>query len=76
LHGGGGHFGRDGIYYSSSADSSKGSFNESMSVVDDGYTLQLKPMGMYHAFGAKKDQQLTFEGAAEYFWDMLIRTIQ
>jgi hypothetical protein len=50
------------------------SFNESMSIVDDGYSLFLQPIGMAHLAGS--NQQLSFEGAAEYFWEMLLQYLQ
>ena len=61
----------DGIYYSSSGLGSGNSFNESMSVSDDGYTLSLRLLGMAH-FGQSGDGLLTMEGAAEHFWSLFI----
>jgi hypothetical protein len=52
-----------------------GSFNESLSAESDGYSLYLKPLGMQH-YGRVSGKQLTKEGAAEYFWAMLIEPLQ
>jgi len=67
----GGLLGADGIYFSSGGLGNGNSFNESMSVSDDGYTLFLKPLGMAH-FGQASDTPLTMEGAAEYFWSLFV----
>lgn len=47
------------------------SYNESMSVHDDGYTLFLEPIG-FTTFGQQKDKKLTVEGAAEFFWTLFV----
>lgn len=70
-----GVLGSPGIAYSQSAEAPKNSFNESLSVVDDGYTLQLKPFGLPLG-GGHKDEALSQEGAAEYYWSMLIGRLQ
>lgn len=68
-----GHFGGDIVFSYSGV--TLNSYNESMSIEDDGYTLGFKPMGMaFH--GNKTNGFLNFEGVAEYFWDMLIRPLQ
>lgn len=72
---GGRLFGANGIAYSSSAESEGNSYNESLSVEDDGFTLQLKPMGMQFGF-FQSDGNLSQQGAAEYFWSLLIRPLQ
>ncbi len=65
-----------GILYSSNADStSDGSYNESLSAENDGYSLHLKPLGMAH-YGNPPVKQLTEEGAAEYLWSLLIEPLQ
>lgn len=54
---------------------SPGSYNESMSIADDGYTIGFKPMGM--AMRRSADEGLlTMHGVSEYFWDMLIERLQ
>jgi len=54
---------------------SRSSFNESMSIQDDGYALGFKPLGFAHL---RRDSQalLNYEGVAEYFWEMLIQPLQ
>ncbi|MBU4185637.1 MAG: toll/interleukin-1 receptor domain-containing protein [Proteobacteria bacterium] len=68
-------FGSPGIAYSQSGDVQRNSFNESLSVVDDGYTLQLKPLGM-QIFGDRREEALSQQGAAEYYWSLFIRPLQ
>ena len=71
----GGLMGRDGLYFSSEGIGQGNSFNESMSIGDDGYTLCLNPMGMAWS-GERRDANLTHEGAAEYFWELFSRRLQ
>lgn len=71
----GGTFSVDGIYYSSFGLGNGNSYNESMSVSDDGYTLLLQPLGMAH-FGQAGDAPLTMEGAAEYFWSLFVERVR
>ena len=54
---------------------SQSSFNESMSIQDDGYSLGFKPLGLAH-LGRDGQVLLNFEGVAEYFWEMLIQPLQ
>jgi hypothetical protein len=70
-----GSFGSPGIAYSQSGEAQRSSFNESLSVVDDGYTLQLKPLGM-QLFGERREDALSQQGAAEYYWSLFIRSLQ
>ncbi|HCM1556256.1 TPA: toll/interleukin-1 receptor domain-containing protein [Vibrio parahaemolyticus] len=63
-----------GIYYSNTETSTDSSFNEQMSVADDGYSLYLKPLGM--SFTQSGTDELSQEGAAEYFWTMFIQHLQ
>lgn len=72
---GDGSFGSPGIAYSQSGEAQTNSFNESLSVVDDGYTLQLKPLGM-QMFGDRREDALSQQGAAEYYWSLFIRPLQ
>jgi hypothetical protein len=65
----------DGISFSYDGVGSGNSYNESMSVRDDGYNLYLEPMGMAH-FGQKQDSELTHEGAAEYFWSLFVERLR
>jgi hypothetical protein len=68
-------FGSRGIAYSHSGELQRNSFNESLSVVDDGYTLQLKPLGL-QTFGDRREGALSQQGAAEYYWSLFIRPLQ
>lgn len=63
------------IYFSFGASGLGNGFNESMSVVEDGQMLLLKPMGMQR-YGSQQEKALSQHGAAEYFWDMLIEPLQ
>ncbi len=60
------------IRYSSSRVLSKNSWNECLSVDDDGYVLGLKTFGTY---GSRGDL-LTKEGGAELFWSILVNPLQ
>ncbi len=64
-----------GISYSNAVGGTGNSFNESLSVEQDEQHLYLKPMGMWTMSG-NRDEQLGFEGAAEYYWSMLIEPLQ
>lgn len=70
----GGSFGR-GVNYSNGVGGRGNSFNEMLSVKSDEQHLYLKPLGM-RMTGGNQDDQLSFEGAAEYFWSMLIEPLQ
>jgi hypothetical protein len=64
-----------GIAYSTDLSHGDNSYNESLSVQNDGYTMFLKPMGI--AFRHQpQEAQLTLEGAAEYLWGMFIAPLQ
>lgn len=62
-----------GITYSHSDQDN--SYNECMSVVDDDQMLFLRPIGMSFQHRGQKDQ-LSFEGASEYYWGLLIGSLQ
>jgi len=70
-----GTFGSTGIAYSQSGDVQRNSFNESLSVVDNGYTLQLKPLGM-QIFDSRRGEALSQQGAAEFYWSLFINPLQ
>ncbi len=72
---GGGSFDSRGIAYSQSDENQRNSFNEFLSVVEDGHTLQLKPLGM-HGFSDRTEATLSQQGAAEYYWGIVIRPLQ
>lgn len=63
-----------GIYYSSAVGGGDNSFNESMSIGDDSHSLVLVPLGMAHVAGSNGN--LSQQGAAEYFWAILMRPLQ
>jgi hypothetical protein len=67
-------FSRSELIYSSSG-VTRGSYNESMSLVDDGYVLGFKPIGTSFS-GREAKALLNFEGVSECFWDMLISPLQ
>jgi hypothetical protein len=71
ISGGNSHFGRNGIRYSSSPDAPRNSWNEQLTVGNDGYTLHLQG-----GFFQSEDRPLTQEGAAELYWETLIRPLQ
>lgn len=62
-----------GIMYSTGGHGN--SYNESLSVEDDGHTMYLKPLGMSFHQQAQKEQ-LSFEGGADYYWSMFIQNLQ
>ena len=68
-------FGSPGIAYSNSGEVTRHSYNESLSVGDDGFALLLRPLGM-HFSGGGSDKNLTQQGAAEFFWEILIQPLQ
>jgi len=70
-----GTFGSPGIAYSQSGEVQRNSFNESLSIVDNGYTLQLKPLGM-QIFDNRRGEALSQQGAAEYYWSLFIKPLQ
>lgn len=64
-----------GIAYYGGITNSRNQFNESLSVENDGYSLNLRPMGMSH-FGMREKEDLSREGAAEFYWNLLIERLQ
>ncbi|WDN90992.1 hypothetical protein BuS5_03964 (plasmid) [Desulfosarcina sp. BuS5] len=63
-----------GILYSS-GNFSGNSYNESINVENDGYTMCLKSMGM-QCRRQDRDLKMTFEGGAEYYWSIFIECLQ
>ena len=72
----GGLFGAVGLYFSFNGAGDGNSYNESMSVRDNGYTLFFEPLGMSHFFRQEVGKKLTFEGAAEYFWSLFVERLR
>ena len=70
---GGQHFG--GIAYTAQENAGTNGFNENLTVEADEQTLYLRSMGMAR-FGQDRDQKLTFEGAAETYWQMFVEPLQ
>ncbi|MDF5739993.1 hypothetical protein, partial [Nostoc sp. S13] len=67
----------NGIAYSSNASGSDNSINDSMSIVDDGYALFLQPLAMaFFTSQQNVKKLLSQQGAAECFWDILLRPLQ
>lgn len=63
-----------GIGFSHGESHSGMSYNENLTVESDDQSLFLRPMGF--SMGAERDTKLTEEGAAEYYWSMLISGLQ
>lgn len=63
------------IRYSTATSFNDNSWNESMHVDDDGYVLGLKTMG-FQRYGSDKEGILSKEGGAEYYWGILIDSLQ
>lgn len=70
----GGMIGR-GISFSYNDQASDNSMNESMSVESDDQGLYLKALG-FGRIASDGDRHLTFEGAAEYYWSLLVEPLQ
>lgn len=74
----GGIFGSRGsasIIYSHTGLGQKSSWNESMSIKDNGNIFGLEPMGTSHLLRTDK-RPLTNEGAAEYYWSIFFEPVQ
>lgn len=69
----GGTMGHGSIEYSMT-DEPRGSMNEAVSVKADDQTLYFEALGM-QSYGHEKEK-LTFQGAAEMFWELFIRPLQ
>jgi hypothetical protein len=65
-----------GITYSSNARRQGNGFNESLSVEAGAQDLYLKAMMSMHRMATSEEPKLSFEGAAEYYWSMLIDRLQ
>jgi hypothetical protein len=62
------------IFYSC-AISHENSYNESLAVEDDGFSLSIKAT-MGAAMWSNRDKPLSQEGAAETLWEILVRPLQ
>lgn len=70
-----GHMLGNGISYSANDRAATNSYNENLRVEHDDQGLFLRSMGM-GSYGRDDKQKLTFEGAAELYWSMLMRPLQ
>jgi hypothetical protein len=66
--------GGDSISYSMTDEPRHGTMNEALYVKADDQMLYFEALGM-QSFGHEKEK-LTFQGAAEYFWEIFIRPLQ
>lgn len=66
-----------GINYSREISNTRNSLNESLSVDSDGYKLFLKNLGFASFItNDRRKEEMTFEGAAEFYWEMFIEPLQ
>lgn len=70
----GGAFGSESIEYSMTDEPRHGGMNEALFVKTDDQIIYFEALGM-QSFGQGKEK-LTFQGAAELFWDIFIRPLQ
>lgn len=63
------------IYYSAN-DITPNSYNESMSITDNGQLIGFRPLMGGFGMGVQRDQLLTNEGMAEHFWEMFISPLK
>lgn len=71
---GGGTMGSEGIEYSMTDEPRHGGMNEAVLVKTDNQMIYFEALGM-QSFGNSKEK-LTFQGAAELFWEIFIRPLQ
>lgn len=64
-----------GINYVNGETTQSGSMNECLTVQADDQTLYFSSLGLA-SFGRDREQKLSQDGAAELFWDILIRPLQ
>ncbi len=66
----------NGITFSHGDSGTGNSFNESLSVKTNEQSLFLQPVGMAMMAGGDRNAHLSFSGAAEYYWSILIDPLQ
>jgi hypothetical protein len=71
---GGSEMGSEGIEYSMTDEPRHGGMNEAVYVKADDQMLYFEALGM-QSYG-RKQEKLTFQGAAEFFWELFIRPLQ
>jgi hypothetical protein len=69
-----GALGRESIQYSMTDEPRHGGMNEAIYVRTDDEAIYFEPLGM-QSYGHDKEK-LTFEGAAELFWNIFVRPLQ
>lgn len=72
----GGNRGGSGEIYYSANDITPNSYNESMSITDNGQLIGFRPLMGGFGMGGQRDQLLTNEGMAEHFWEMFIAPLK
>ncbi|WP_419739202.1 toll/interleukin-1 receptor domain-containing protein [Ruegeria sp.] len=65
-----------GITYSEGEEGQLNSYNERITVENDDQKMFLRPMGMPHLWSDQDKKVLSEEGAAEYYWALLMRPLQ
>ena len=65
-----------GISFSEGDGSQATGFNEQVTVDHDDQALFLSPLGFPHVRTVNNNSKLTYEGAAEYYWELLLRPLQ
>ena len=65
-----------GINYVQGRSTASNSINDTLSIHADDQVLYLTAMGMMHGGGHAGGKKLSAEGAAEYYWMILIRRLQ
>lgn len=74
---GAGSFNPKSISYTRNIASSKSSYNESLNIASDGYLLYLSSSSNFmYGNSSHNEGNLTNEGAAEFFWEMLMGPLQ
>lgn len=68
---GSGFRGGGGIYYASALQTGRNSYNEMLTIADDGYELYLKPLGM--AMMNRREEKLSPDQAAAYLWEIIMQ---
>jgi hypothetical protein len=66
----------DSISYSMKDEPSDSSLNESLTVAEGEQMLGFRPLGMWLSGGVRESDTLTFEGAAEFYWSILVDSLQ
>ncbi|MEM9590883.1 MAG: toll/interleukin-1 receptor domain-containing protein [Pseudomonadota bacterium] len=66
----------NGIAYSNGDDAPTNTMNESLSIENDDQKLFLRALGMAHLWRSRDREKLSHEGAAEYYWALLMRPLQ